>query len=213
VRDDTVDASPVTAGSAGSAGSADAESVDGEPLEVEDDLVWETEEPGGIVPAAAWRVYLAFALSLAGLGISIYLTIQHFAKLPLSCPTHGFINCEKVTTSAESYFPPFSGWPHLPVAFLGLCFYAVVAVMNAPPLWRSEVRAVHAARFGLMCLGMGFALYLVSAEFLIINNICLWCSSVHLITFVLFVLVAATVPQMLRWGARDAVWDEEPDDD
>ncbi len=202
MREDTVGA-PVT--------PASVETDDLTGVESEDDLDLD-EDPRAVVPAAAWRVYTTFVLSLGALGISIYLTIQHFAKLPLACPETGFINCEKVTTSAESYFPPFSGWPHLPVAILGLCFYVVAVVMNSPPLWRSPVRAVHAARFGLMCLGIGFALYLVSAEFLIINNICLWCTSVHVITFVLFVLVAATVPQMLRWGERRGAWDDEADD-
>ena len=36
---------------------------------------------------------------------------------------------------------------------------------------------------------MGFVLYLVSAELLIIHAICLWCTAVHVITFILFVLI------------------------
>jgi uncharacterized membrane protein len=38
-------------------------------------------------------------------------------------------------------------------------------------------------------VGICFALYLISAELLIINAICIWCTSVHVLTFTLFVLV------------------------
>ena len=61
-------------------------------------------------------------------------------------------------------------------------------------------------------VGVLFALYLVSAELLIIGNICLWCTSVHVVTFLLFVLIIATVPPMLGWGTR-AVNDEDYYDD
>jgi uncharacterized membrane protein len=155
------------------------------------------------VAPAPWRVWTSFALSLAGLGISIYLTIAHFAKLSLVCSENGIINCQKVTTSAESYFPPFSGWPHLPVAILGLGFYVVMVVINSPWAWWARDRRVHIARLALVSLGMAFAVYLVAAELLIIGNICLWCTSVHFVTFLLFVLVVTTVPSMLGWGASE----------
>jgi len=143
----------------------------------------------------------SFVLSLAGLGVSIYLTIDHFAKINPTCPAGGgFINCTKVTTSPQSYFPPFSGWPHVPVALLGLCFYVVMVVINLPAAWRTADRRVHVARLALVALGICFVLYLVATELLVIGNICLWCTSVHVITFLIFVLVMATVPAMLGWG-------------
>ena len=149
-------------------------------------------------------MWTTFALTLAGLGVSIYLTIDHFAKVQLVCPGHGgTITCKAVTTSAQSYFPPFHGWPQVPVAVLGLCFYAVLVAFYSPWAWASTRRWVHGARFGLICLGMAFALWLVSAELLIIDHICLWCTSVHVITFVLFVIIVATVPHMLGWGQYD----------
>jgi uncharacterized membrane protein len=42
---------------------------------------------------------------------------------------------------------------------------------------------------------MGFVLYLIYVELIQIGNICLWCTSVHAITFLLFVLLifAATL--------------------
>ena len=138
----------------------------------------------------------ALVLSLAGLGVSIYLTIDHFAKIPLACSDTGVINCQKVTTSAQSHFLG------IPVAVLGLAFYLAMTVINLPPLWCAADRRVHIVRLAMASVGVLFALYLVSAELLIIGNICLWCTSVHVITFLLFVLIISTVLPMLGWSGR-----------
>jgi uncharacterized membrane protein len=153
--------------------------------------------------APTWRTVVALVLSLAGLGVSIYLTIDHFAKITLVCSDTGIINCQKVTTSGESYFL------HIPVALLGLIYYAVMVVINTPWAWRATDRRVHLFRLVAICLGMGFALWLISAEALIIHNICIWCTSVHVITFCLFVLILATVPRMLGWGYASYRADDE----
>ena len=162
--------------------------------------------------APTWRGVVALVLSLFGLGVSIYLTVDHFAKISLVCSDTGIVNCQKVTTSGESYFL------HIPVALLGLIFYTVMLLINSPWAWRSKDRRVHLLRLLAICVGMGFALWLVSAEALIIHNICLWCTSVHVITFCLFVLILATVPRMLGWGSSyryeeddDEAWDDEQD--
>jgi uncharacterized membrane protein len=144
---------------------------------------------------ANWRIAASLLLSLLGLGVSIYLTVDHFAKIPLACSDTGLVNCQKVTTSAQSYFLG------IPVALLGLCFYVVMVAINSPMAWRTADRRVHLARLALLVVGICFALYLVACELLIIGNICLWCTSVHVITFLLFVLVVTTVPTMLGWGA------------
>ena len=150
--------------------------------------------PPEVIRPATWRVIVAFALSLAGLGVSIYLTIDHFARIPLACSNSGVINCQKVTTSAQSHFLG------IPVAVLGLAFYVVMILINLPMAWWSKDRRIHQLRLGLTVVGMAFALYLVAAELLIIGSICEWCTSVHLITFLLFVLNLTTIPAMLSWG-------------
>ncbi len=147
---------------------------------------------------AGWRMALALVLSLMGLGVSIYLTVAHFVGTQaLTCPGHSsIINCAKVTTSAQSYFLG------IPVAVLGLAYYLVMSALNLPAAWRSEDWRVHGLRLALAVVGIVFALYLVAAELLIIGNICIWCTSVHVVTFLLFVLVLTTVPPMLGWGGR-----------
>ena len=155
-----------------------------------------TEGPP-VVAAATWRIVASVVLCLAGLGISTYLTVVHFVGTQaLVCSDSGVVNCAKVTTSAESHFLG------MPVAVLGLAYYVVMTVLDLPVAWRTSDRRVHIARVVLAAVGMAFALYLVSAELLIIGNICLWCTGVHIVTFFLFVLVMATVPPMLGWGSR-----------
>jgi uncharacterized membrane protein len=153
-----------------------------------------------VAEPARWRPIAALVLSIAGLGVSIYLTAAHFSGAKLACSDTGIVNCEKVTTSAQSYFLG------VPVALWGLIFFVAMVAVNLPVAWRSTDRRIHVLRLGMTALGMCFVLYLVSAELLIIKNICLWCTSVHVVTFLLFVLMVTTVPQMLGWGATRHEW-------
>jgi uncharacterized membrane protein len=135
-----------------------------------------------------WIQLTALVLSLAGLGVSIYLTIVHFgSKNILICSANGTIDCEKVLTSSQAMvFGVF------PVAVLGLAFYVFMVAINSPWAWRSPLPIIWWARLAGAVTGMGFVLYLIYAELIQIGNICLWCTSVHVITFLLFVLLVFT---------------------
>ena len=124
-------------------------------------------------------------LSLYGLGTSVYLTIAHFdTAVTLVCSDKGLINCEEVTTSPQSMV-----FGVLPVAVLGLAFYVFMVAINSPWGWRLKWPAVSWLRFGSVIVGMGFVLYLIYAEVDQIKAICLWCTSVHVATFLIFVLL------------------------
>jgi uncharacterized membrane protein len=140
-------------------------------------------EPG-VAATPAWFQWTTWVLSLAGLGVSIYLTIAHFnTSVTLACPATSTVNCEKVTTSPQSYALG------IPVAVLGLAFYLFLAVANSPWVWRMTWPPIRWARIGSMVVGIVFVLWLVYAELFKIGAICLWCTSVHVITFALFVLI------------------------
>lgn len=147
---------------------------------------------GGI--GGAWQTTLRRAgggvsfttliVSLLGLGVSSYLTIEHFAQSPsFACPENATINCVKVTTSPESHV--FG----IPVAVLGLAFYLFMVAANSPWGWRAPWPAVHWARLGSVAVGIVFVLYLIWAELFRINAICLYCTAVHVLTFILFGLI------------------------
>ena len=149
------------------------------------------EEPASTT-VPLWMQLTTFALALAGLGVSIYLTIAHFTEAPLAgCSESGLVNCTKVTTSPQSYV--FG----IPVAVLGLAFYVAAVVLMSPWAWRSARREIYLIRLASLVIGIGFVLYLLYAELFIIGSICLYCTSVHAITFLLFLL---TVFAAAAWG-------------
>jgi len=146
-------------------------------------------------PALARRTPLWFqlttlVLSVGGLGVSIYLTIAHYTSATiLACSNTGVVNCEKVTTSAESVV-----FGIFPVAVLGLAFYVFMVAINTPWAWRYSQPWMTWLRTAGGIAGIGFVLYLIYAEIIEIGNICLWCTSVHVITFLLFVLLMSVAP-------------------
>ncbi len=153
--------------------------------------VRDSGERGG---PSAWLQLTTFALALAGLGVSIYLTIAHFTESALAgCSESGTINCTKVTTS------PQSSVFGIPVAVLGLAFFVFMAAIMSPWAWQAARREIHLLRIVSLIVGIGFVLYLIYAELLIIGAICLYCTGVHAITFVLFAL---TVTAAAIWGLK-----------
>jgi uncharacterized membrane protein len=147
-----------------------------------------------------WLRWTSLALSLAGLGVSVYLTIAHYTTTSiLACSSKGYVDCAKVTTSSQSMV-----FGVLPVAVLGLAFYVFMVAVNSPWGWRMRVPLVWWARIGSAVAGIGFVLYLLYAEIIQIGNICLWCTSVHVITFLLFGLLVFAATMNTGSAAGDA---------
>jgi uncharacterized membrane protein len=137
--------------------------------------------------------------SLLGLGVSGYLTYEHYTgSRSLTCPggtTHGAIDCFKVTTSI------YSMEHGVPVSVLGLVFFFVMAALQSAWAWRVQTWWMNAARIGWCVVGLASVLKLIYDELYKIDAICLWCTSVHVITFIVFVI---TVFGTLSWSARRA---------
>jgi uncharacterized membrane protein len=157
------------------------------------------------VPTLRWQPLTTLLLSTLGLGIATYLTITHFNKAALVCNTGGAINCEKVTTSPQSVI--FG----IPVAMLGLAFFVPMLLLCLPAAWRSADRRIHLARLALSITGVGMIVYLIIAELFLIKAICLWCSGVHLTTFILFVIIVTSAPIVLApgYGENDQVFEDD----
>lgn len=143
--------------------------------------------PGGPAarPVPVWLQYTTWLLAAAGLGISTYLTVAHYTSSAiLACSDKGLVNCAAVTTSPQSIvFGVF------PVAVLGLAFYVFLFAITSPWAWRWTWPPVRLVRLGSLVAGMLFVLYLIYTELITLNAICLWCSSIHVLTFALFGLV------------------------
>jgi uncharacterized membrane protein len=130
-------------------------------------------------------------LCLAGLGVSTYLTIAHYnAKLLLACPETGIVNCAKVTES------PQSAILGVPVALLGLLYFVAIAPLHLPAAWRSDSSLLRRARVGAAVAGILMVLYLVYTELFTLDALCLWCTAVHVVTFLLFVVTLVGTMQL-----------------
>jgi uncharacterized membrane protein len=136
-----------------------------------------------------WLPLTTFILSLAGLGLSVYLTITHYTDTALAgCPVNATVNCTKVTTSPESIV-----FGIFPVAVLGLAFYVFMAAINSPWAWHADLAVIRWARLAGVLTGIAFVLYLVYVELFKVNAICEYCTGVHVITFALFALIMYTI--------------------
>jgi uncharacterized membrane protein len=129
-------------------------------------------------------VWASFVLAVAGLLDAAYLAYEHGSgSHSLACPESGHIDCAKVTTSS------YSELHGIPVAYLGLAFFVVLVAVMVPRVWANQSPALRWGRVALVAGGLGFAIYLVWAELYQLDAICLYCTGVHVIAFLLFVVV------------------------
>lgn len=132
---------------------------------------------------------VSFAVSVIGLGISVYLTIEHYTgNSSLACSDKGAVNCAKVTTSS---------WSHIgsiPVAVFGLIFFVAMTALCSPPAWR--VRALDPVRVAGVIIGGISVVYLVWVELFRVSAICLWCTGVHICTIILLGAVLWTTSEI-----------------
>jgi uncharacterized membrane protein len=155
-----------------------------------------------------WLQTVSLALAVLGLAVSAYETYSHFnGSHLLGCSTKpGAWDCTAVITSSQSMV-----FGVIPVAVLGLLFYVLAVVIFSPRAWsfqRLEVRLgrrtlrirhrqVDVIRLASMIVGMGFVPYLIYAELYQIQQVCEYCSGLHIITFLLFCI---TTFSAAIWG-------------
>jgi uncharacterized membrane protein len=101
-------------------------------------------------------------LGLIGLGIAIYLTYVHYAKIKVACLSSG--GCETVQGSV---YAKLAG---IPVPVLGLVGYAGILASLAVPGDLGRF-----AGFLLALTGFLFSAYLTYRELFTIKAICQWC--------------------------------------
>lgn len=120
---------------------------------------------------------VAVLASLAGIAISIYLTVLHYAGFAPECPTSGAINCEAVLSSPYAVIAGTS----IPTSAAGIAWFAINGL-----LWTRPRRNLLLA---WSLLGLLTVIYLLFVEIVLVGAICLWCTVAHLLVVVL-VLIA-----------------------
>lgn len=136
-----------------------------------------------VSPRWAWPVTLP--ISVVGLGLATYLTYVHYTDpKQLYCSDTGTVNCLKVTTSSQSMI-----FGHIPVAVTGAAYFVVMTALVTPWAWRAANPWLSRARLAGAVAGIGMVLYLVFVEAVQIKAICLYCTGVHILTFLLFLAI------------------------
>lgn len=129
-----------------------------------------------------WISSIGLVISALGIIDTIILTIAHYTTTAvLVCPTTGFINCAKVTSSS------YSEIHGIPASDLGLIFFIGMFVLQLPMLWQSKKTLIRKVRLIYSITGLLTVFWFVYVELHKLNAICLYCTAVHILTFLLFV--------------------------
>ncbi|GAA1392991.1 vitamin K epoxide reductase family protein [Luteococcus peritonei] len=134
-----------------------------------------------LAPRWAWRG--TAVLLTVGLLVAAYMTFEHYTgNRTLACSATGVVDCARVTTSSYSMILG------IPVALAGLGWFLATIALTG---W-SFTRLDQAPRTRLLGawygLGLAFVLYLVWVELVPLGRICSWCTVVHVVTLLLFLL-------------------------
>ena len=127
------------------------------------------------------------AAAVAGVAVSIYLTILHYAGVVPACPVTGHINCEVVLSSAYGVIAGTT----IPTSAAGIVWFAISAV-----LWLRPFGWMHLA---WSAIGLLTVLYLVFVEIVQLGAICLWCSAAHALVLIIFLIA------LMEWSSRREV--------
>ena len=118
----------------------------------------------------------AILASVAGVAVSIYITLLHYAGFVPACPASGAINCEAVLSSPYAVI----GGTAIPTSAAGIVWFAISAV-----LW---IRPPGPLVLAWSFLGLLTVVYLLFIEIVLVGAICLWCTAAHAMVVVLVVL-------------------------
>jgi uncharacterized membrane protein len=133
---------------------------------------------------------IAIGLSIIGFGISIYLTIEHYAASPPICVVAGPIDCAPVLKSQYSVVPGTS----IPVTIPGMIWFLVTAASSLFSLYHAlkniqEPPRTKTYQIVWGACGVVSILYFIFAE-ITMHKICMWCTIVHIfVVTILFLYI------------------------
>ena len=128
---------------------------------------------------------LLLILSLIGAGIAIYLTVVHYENVPLICSASGIVDCAHVLSSSYSVVPSTT----IPITVPGLGWCVISAVLAIIGLRLQPVSLwLRVTQFALSLSGILVVLYLVYVEIVRLHTICAWCTGLHVVILVMFLI-------------------------
>jgi uncharacterized membrane protein len=125
--------------------------------------------------------------SVAGFGVSIYLTVVHYSSVPLVCSTTGAVDCERVLSSAYAVIAGSA----LPTSAAGIVFFAITGAMALSRWTGIDSSLLQRLQMGWSAIGVLVVLSLVFVEIVILGTICIWCTAAHALAVAIFVANAS----------------------
>lgn len=148
-------------------------------------------------PRWLWRA--SIGLCVVGLGVGVYLTLLEHSGASLAWVCGGAsAQCRRVLLSPESRLAG------VPLSDLGVAFFLVMLLLCLPAAWRTQMTAIHQARVAATWISMAMVFYLLYAELFEVRTVCLPCTAIHVLAFLLFVVVV-TGSQLRRSALRARV--------
>ena len=154
-------------------------------------------QPQPVMTGRAPDLAALVAIAIGGLAISIYLTTVHYAHAPLLCTAGGIVNCAQVTTSAYSVVPG----TQVPITVPGMLWFLVSGGL-AIAAWQLQAGngelpvRVCLAQVIWGAVGLATVLYLIYVEVARLHAICEWCTAVHVLTLLTFLVALYRVQQL-----------------
>lgn len=134
-------------------------------------------------------------LSLIGVGTSVYLTIVHYSPAALVCSSSGFINCGQVLNSSYALIAGTT----IPTAVAGILWFLVIIGLRVARSAKKDSNLLATLQLLWAAIGVLAALDLIYAEIVKINAICLWCTVVHVLVFLILILTLISHPKVKNW--------------
>jgi uncharacterized membrane protein len=130
-----------------------------------------------------WLPFVTFVLSVIGLADAGYQVYTHFTGT-------GLLGCSAKADACVLVQNSQYAWIfHIPVAVYGVVFFVFMVAICSPWGWRLPQPLVRYARLAAVVVAMIAVLYLIYREVVSLGQICPYCTSVHIITFLIFALI------------------------
>ncbi|MDQ2943805.1 MAG: vitamin K epoxide reductase family protein [Candidatus Dormibacteraeota bacterium] len=121
--------------------------------------------------------------SLAGAGISIYLTIVHYSTVPLACPQTSMVNCEQVLSSSFAVI----GGSGVPTSAAGIVWFVVSGGL-AVAFWLWPKPVLPMLQLAWSGIGLMTVLFLLYIEIVQLGAVCIWCTGAHVLVLLIFLV-------------------------
>jgi uncharacterized membrane protein len=126
--------------------------------------------------------------SLAGLGISAYLTAVHYTGVPLVCSAAGAVNCELVLSSPYAVIAGTA----VPTSVAGILWFLVSSVLAGLRWVGAQTPLVVRLQLAWSAIGLVAVVGLVFIEIVVLGAICVWCTAAHALVVAIFLLTLQT---------------------